>query len=180
MRLKVLTVAFMSVLVVGGAANEAWGTKTKLWFSNGGEHMADGSAVSIGLYTNFYCSIGDEGILVANGKSRDKMIFTSGGGICYNHNQVTGHLIAIVWKSDGTFIAKADMVVRHFRESPGEKGCSYKVTKLAGTFPLGAPPKVIEYKGTGILEKQKSETGCPESELEDDESILGYETSIET
>ena len=49
--------------LAGVAADGAWGAKPKLCFSSGGEHSADGSPVSIGLYTNLYCSIRDEGTL---------------------------------------------------------------------------------------------------------------------
>lgn len=184
MRLRTLTVVFICALAAGAssASGAAWAAKPKLWFSTAGEHMADGSPVSIGLETDFYCSIADEGTLVSNGKSRDEMIFTSGGGICYgqNHHEVTGHLKKVVWRSDGTFTATADIVYRQFSESRFEKGCSYKVTKLTGIFPIGELVYAIEYKGTATLEKRRSEAGCPESEPEDDESNLPYETMTET
>lgn len=182
MRLRALSIAFIFALVVGASVGRASAAKPKLWFSSSGERVADGSLVSIDLDTDFYCSINDEGTLVTNGKSHDKMVFTSGGGVCQgsgNRSEVTGHLKTIAWRSNGTFTATADMVTRHFKESHFEKGCSYKLTKLTGTFPIGEFMYAIEYKGTATLERHRSEAGCPESELEDDESNLPYETMTE-
>lgn len=177
-RSRMIGIATIAALAAFGTSASSLAAATpKLWFAHEGKRLAPGTEVAIELYTDGYCSVVSGGTIVTNGKSQDTWALSSGGGDCYNHPEtVTGGLTKVVWHYNGTFTAKADMVITY------GGSCSYKITHLAGTFPVGKPA-IIEYKGTGNLVKSTSQKGCAEHSTENAESYVlfgdEYETSLE-